>query len=191
VAGAGAVAAIAVGLVLRFVAGLGASEAAGIATVALTLVVIFVATIAALYTVETARAARETVRPLQRTADTLTALAGREEAVVAALDRLLEQARTEERRRELHRQLQTLQEMLQAISLMASAQQALQYDDFRTPRARLAGLVAGFPNDAVVGEIKNLAREHTASWLKADTGGASIVIESLINALQGELQSLA
>jgi hypothetical protein len=74
----GVVVCLALGVVLHFGFGIGTSDSASIVQVLLTIVAILIAARAALYALESARAAKDAVAPLEQ-------LASREEGVVRAL----------------------------------------------------------------------------------------------------------
>jgi hypothetical protein len=125
----GVVVCLALGVVLHFGFGIGTSDSASIVQVLLTIVAILIAARAALYALESARAAKDAVAPLEQ-------LASREEGVVRALAPSSRRSRLEARRQSFRDQFDALLRMQRAIQTMALAKEG------RTPQGQSSAYFA-------------------------------------------------
>jgi len=145
------------------------------------------------HALESARAAKDAVAPLEQ-------LAGREEGVVRALDALLMQIETEARRQSLRDQLDALLRMQRAIQTMALARegrtgQGRSDADFAAGLADLNVELPRFPGrnqpGALGDAIYQLSGAHLEHLEAANPQAARTDVETALARIRAELTALA
>jgi hypothetical protein len=173
--------ALASGFVAHDAFGLTPDDSAGVVTAVLTVLVVVIATLAAYFAVQSARAARESVKPLQDTADRLLALA--------------DEAKREDRRRELLDEIHMLREMLRDISVMTISQIAASATSIERRAQYFAawpdfgGLFHAFPH-VLPDTVALVANWPLEDFERAPTEPARDALLALITQRVRELQDL-